>query len=535
MLRGERLRPARILYPMIDWSSITSIGLVSARLLLSVIFLVAAGTKLVDPAGGRQALIGFGVPPRVTPALAMALPLAELAVALALIPVSSARFGAVGALLLLLLFVLAIGVNLALGRTPDCHCFGQLHSAPAGWSTLLRNPGLALIAGYVVLQGWDNPGASVTGWLGDLTTAQRVGTIGALVALILLAAEGALLFQILRQQGRILIRIEALQERLSSGVAPSAANVPAAPAVGLSIGTRAPSFRLNELLGHVIMLENLTAAGKPVLLFFTNPTCGPCQALMPDIARWQRDHTAALTIAVVTEGTADENRVKSAQAGISQVLLQQKREIAEIYQAWGTPAAVLIRPDGTVGSPVAQGAEAIRALVTQAIGAAPRLLPAADATGRGNRQSGNGRPSPVMKIGDRAPLLGFHDLDGKSVSLNDFRGRQTLLLFWNPGCGFCQQMLSALTEWEANASPVALNLLLISTGTVDVNRAMNLRSCIVLDQNFRAGSAFGAHGTPMAVLLDAKGRIASEVVAGAEPILALMGAGSVEARAVGDV
>jgi peroxiredoxin len=79
----------------------------------------------------------------------------------------------------------------------------------------------------------------------------------------------------------------------------------------------------------------------------------------------------------------------------------------------------------------------------------------------------------VIKIGDRAPLLGFHGLDGKSVSLNDFRERQTLLLFWNPGCGFCQKMLDPLREWEANASSKVLNVLLISTGTVEVNRAMN--------------------------------------------------------------
>ena len=519
---------------MIGWPGITGIGLVSARLLLSVIFLAAAGAKLADPAGGRQALVGFGLPPRVTPALATALPLAELAVALALIPVPSAWFGAVGALSLLLLFVFAIGINLALGRTPHCHCFGQLHSAPAGWSTLVRNAGLAFIAGFILLQGWDNPGASVTDWMGDLTTAQRVGTVGGLLTLILLASEGALLFQILRQQGRILIRIEALQGSLSGAEVLGPENVAAAPAVGRSVGAPAPSFRLNELSGQVITLENLTAAGKPVLLFFTNPNCGPCQALMPDIARWQRDQTAALTIAVVTEGTDEENRAKTAHHGLSQVLLQQKREIAETYRAWGTPAAVLIRPDGTIGSPVAQGADAIRALVKQAISAVPRLLPAAGAAEPGNRQSESGRSSPVIKIGDRAPLLGFHDLNGKSVSLNDLRGRQTLLLFWNPGCGFCQKMLKALQEWEANASPGALNLLLISTGTVEVNRAMNLRSSIVLDQNFQAGSAFGAHGTPMAVLLDAKGRIASEVVAGAEPILAFMRADLVEARAVGE-
>ena len=137
---------------MTDWPSITGVGLVSARLLLSAVFLVAGGAKLADPAGARQALIGFGVPQRPTPTFEVALPLAELAVALALIPVASALLGAVGALALLLFFVFAIGANLALGRTPDCHCFGQLHSAPAGWSTLARNAVLALIATFLVFQ-----------------------------------------------------------------------------------------------------------------------------------------------------------------------------------------------------------------------------------------------------------------------------------------------------------------------------------------------------------------------------------------------
>jgi len=38
-----------------------------------------------------------------------------------------------------------------------------------------------------------------------------------------------------------------------------------------------------------------------------------------------------------------------------------------------------------------------------------------------------------------------------------------------------------------------------------------------------AGQAFGASGTPMAVLVDAEGRIASPVVAGAAAVLALAG------------
>jgi hypothetical protein len=34
--------------------------------------------------------------------------------------------------------------------------------------------------------------------------------------------------------------------------------------------------------------------------------------------------------------------------------------------------------------------------------------------------------------------------------LDDFRGRPTLLLFWNPSCGFCQRLLNDLTTWETH-------------------------------------------------------------------------------------
>ena len=68
---------------------------------------------------------------------------------------------------------------------------------------------------------------------------------------------------------------------------------------------------------------------------------------------------------------------------------------------------------------------------------------------------------------------------------------------------------------------LAAELLVISTGTAEDDRAMNLRSPIVLDQNFQVGAAFGVNGTPMGVLLDAEGRVASDMVAGAQAVLAL--------------
>jgi uncharacterized membrane protein YphA (DoxX/SURF4 family) len=124
--------------------------LVAARVLLAAVRAVAGIAKLADRAGSAQALIGFGVPTRFAAVFATILPLVELVVAVGLLPVAAAWWGALGALLLL--FVAGISLNLARGRNPDCHCFGQLHSEPTGRSTLIRNGLLATVAAFVVFR-----------------------------------------------------------------------------------------------------------------------------------------------------------------------------------------------------------------------------------------------------------------------------------------------------------------------------------------------------------------------------------------------
>lgn len=113
------------------------------------------------------------------------------------------------------------------------------------------------------------------------------------------------------------------------------------------------------------------------------------------------------------------------------------------------------------------------------------------------------------------------DLAGTDVSLADFQGEPTLVLFWNPGCGFCNRMLDDLKAWEADSPAGAPQLLVVSTGTTEANRTMGLRSTVVLDQGFVTGRAFGVSGTPSAVLVDAEGRIATEPAVGAPAVLAL--------------
>src|SRR3712207_4543089 len=112
-------------------------ALLLARLALAAVFAVAGIAKLFDREGARAGLEGFGVPRALARPGAIVLPVAEIAVAVLLLPVGTAWYGGLGALALLLAFVAGIGYNLARGRTPDCHCFGTLHSEPAGRSTLI--------------------------------------------------------------------------------------------------------------------------------------------------------------------------------------------------------------------------------------------------------------------------------------------------------------------------------------------------------------------------------------------------------------
>jgi peroxiredoxin len=349
--------------------STISTALLLARLLLAVVFVAAGAAKLADRAGSRQAVAGFGVPSLATP-LATLLPLAELAVAAALIPAASAWWGALGALALLLLFVAGIGINLARGRNPDCHCFGHLHSAPAGWRTLARNGALAAIAGFVLWEGRESAGPSAVGWLGALSVAQLAALIGGLVLLGLLGAQWWFLLHLLRQNGRLFVCLEAL-EALAPGGA-GAFQKGTQRAGGLPVGEEAPPFALKGLHGETLTLGALRSPGKPVMLFFTDPNCGPCTAMLPKVGRWQEEHQEKLTIALVSRGGPQENRAKAQEHGVGNVMLQEDWEVSEAYRVVGTPSAVLVTPEGKVGSPVF-GGEDVGALLAHAVGERAQL------------------------------------------------------------------------------------------------------------------------------------------------------------------
>lgn len=457
--------------------------LLTSRLLLAAVFAVAALAKLADREGSRQAVAAFGAPRPLAAPLALVLPLAELAVAVLLLPAATAAAGAFGALVLLLLFSAAIALNLVRGREPECHCFGQLHSAPAGTRTLVRTGLLAAVAALTLAGTLAADDPSAVAWVERLDGAETallaIGT-----AVLALAAAGTVAFMsLLRSYGRVLVRLERMEEALAAaGVTVEQS------ADGLEPGTLAPRFA---------GLDELLAPRLPALLLFVSADCGPCRALLPEVALWQTEHPDRLTVAVASAGEPEKVRAEAAELGLNRVLVDEGLELYRAFEANGTPSAVLIAADGSIASHLAAGQEAIETLVAAVLDA------------------------PGIPVGAPSPDLELQSLDGESLNLADMRGQETLLLFWNPDCGYCRAMHDQLLAREADANGSAPRLVIVSSGDEATVRADGFRSTVLLDEHFEAGDHFGIGGTPMAVLLGADGRIASGVAAGARAILAL--------------
>ncbi|HEU0303946.1 MAG TPA: MauE/DoxX family redox-associated membrane protein, partial [Gaiellaceae bacterium] len=176
-----------------------------ASIVLASVFVVAALAKLADLSGTREAVVAFAAPDWSAGALALILPITELTVAGLLLWPETAVYGATGALALLGIFSIAIAMSLARGRAPNCHCFGQLHSAPASWTTLARNAVLAGVAVVSLVGNLAGDQTSTTAWLGDLEAAELLALVVAIVATGIVVVGGAAFLTLMRSYGKVLV------------------------------------------------------------------------------------------------------------------------------------------------------------------------------------------------------------------------------------------------------------------------------------------------------------------------------------------
>jgi uncharacterized membrane protein len=129
--------------------------------LLALVFVQGGAAKLTARDEFQGVVSSYRLlPSAMVPAFAALLPLAELAVGVGVVLPATRHFGAALAFALLMMFALAMAINLARGRTEiDCGCFKSgFRQTISGW---LVGRNLLLAAGAALL--WLPAGGRATG------------------------------------------------------------------------------------------------------------------------------------------------------------------------------------------------------------------------------------------------------------------------------------------------------------------------------------------------------------------------------------
>jgi uncharacterized membrane protein YphA (DoxX/SURF4 family)/thiol-disulfide isomerase/thioredoxin len=328
--------------------------LLAARLLLAGVFLVSGVAKLFDRDAVQAAAVRLGVPDRVSATVAVLLAPVEIALAVGLVVPRAASAAAWTAAALLLVFVVLVARPVLTGQEVECHCFGALNRSPTGAWALARNVVLLAVAVLVVRGAPAADDPNPLRWLAD---EDRL-TLGLVVAVALLAVLGAALgllaLLLLRRNGELLLLLDLPDDASADR---HAHDKPVTS--GLPVGAPAPDFRLLGLHDEEITLQSVLAPGRPAVLTFTDPGCGPCRELLPDLARWHADPAAGLTFLAISGGRPDSIRTWRQEHPLSRVAVDRDKGLLARYHAPGTPSAVLITADGRIGGRGAAGAPSV--------------------------------------------------------------------------------------------------------------------------------------------------------------------------------
>jgi peroxiredoxin len=265
-------------------------------------------------------------------------------------------------------------------------------------------------------------------------------------------------YQLLRQNGRILLKLEAIEDALRPRTVSAE---PELVSSGLEPGTEAPPITLPDVNGGLVSLADFR--GKRVLLIFFSPNCGFCVRMAPELAQLSADGPGDAPIPlVVSTGDVERNRELVKEHGIGcHVLRQKEMEVAQAYGVRGTPIGYLIDAEGRIASQMTIGAQALLALAQPASGEAPSRKADRDLSRSKIARDG-------LRSGTTAPPFRLPLVNGGDVALEDFAGKRLLLVFSDPHCSPCNELAPRL-EALRRSSP-GFEMLILSRGDPDENR-----------------------------------------------------------------
>ena len=332
--------------------------------------------------------------------------------------------------------------------------------------------------------------------------------IEALVAITL----GLVLFQVLKQQGRILRRLDELELKAAGVSAPAE----------LEIGTLVQDFQAPDVSGKNVSLSDFR--DRRVLLIYWNPQCGFCDMLAAELAPLQTALKKNNTeVVLVTYGDVESNRKLAVEHGLDSTILLIENSPAkefivnELFKHRGTPSAYLLDEQKRVIQALAVGMDDILRVAREACDrqGSIRKLPLTE-----SRIVRDG-----LKAGTPAPAFRLPDIHGGTVSLDQFRGRKLLLVFSDPQCAPCDQLAPELAELHRKHENNGLAVVMVGRGDPEQNRKKAVQHRIefpvLLQEKWKLSRQYGIFATPVAFLVGKDGVIARNVATGPDEIMTL--------------
>ncbi len=148
------------------------------------------------------------------------------------------------------------------------------------------------------------------------------------------------------------------------------------------------------------------------------------------------------------------------------------------------------------------------------------LLPGSQSFAGTSRPSGE--PSPGVKVGSVAPAVSLKTLDGKTVSLADYRGRVVMLNFWATWCPPCRAEMPSMERLHKAMQGFDFVMLAVN---VEENGAQAVAAFlksqphsfpVLLDAEAGAQNAFGVFRFPETFIINKDGVILNHILGARE-------------------
>ncbi|NOX33710.1 MAG: TlpA family protein disulfide reductase [Deltaproteobacteria bacterium] len=125
---------------------------------------------------------------------------------------------------------------------------------------------------------------------------------------------------------------------------------------------------------------------------------------------------------------------------------------------------------------------------------------------------------PSVAVGTMAPDFSLPDLEGKTVSLSDFRGKLVLLNIWATWCRPCIDEMPSIEKLYKKFNQDDFQILAVSIDTKGKKavypfmKLYNLHFKALLDKRGAVQKAYQATGVPESFIIDKNGIIIQKVI-----------------------